>query len=352
MKRNYFKATLLVGLAGLFIMASCEKEMIGTEPGNTPVNNFELFWKTFDQRYGLFDVKQINWQGIHDQFSGRVNDQTTDEELYQVFSDMIVLLNDNHVNLYPTNGDLPVFPGGVLSYRNGELKILKVQEDYDLEVVKKYATDYQQLTPFIGCGQLPGNIGYLSFTGTDPRKKAQKAMNAALARLAGAKGLIVDIRGNYGGFDPTAQYVAGRFAAERKLYMTTRKRNGPAHDNFTSPVEWFVEPTGNAQYTKPIVLLTSRFTQSVGETFTLAMRQRDRMTMVGDTTSGCFSDNPNFELYNGWLFSLSVGDYRAADGQSYEGIGIAPDIFIRNTREDLLAGKDLTLEKAMEVLDR
>jgi C-terminal processing protease CtpA/Prc len=134
--------------------------------------------------------------------------------------------------------------------------------------------------------------------------------------------------------------------------MTTRKRNGPKRNEFTAAEEWYVEPTGKSQYTKPVVLLTSRFTQSAGETFSLAMNEMEHVTLMGDTTAGSYSDNPTTEMYNGWMFSLSIGDYRAADGKSYEGIGTAPDVWIRTSRQDLLNEKDPALEKAVEHLSR
>src|SRR5688572_25776438 len=159
--KNLVHSLVLAFSSTVFIMASCEEELIGPEQANTPTNNFEQFWKTFDEHYGMFDVKNIDWKAIHDQFKPRVNDQMTDKKLYEVLSDMIVLLNDNHLNLYPTNGELPVFPGGVLSYRNGQLEILKVQEDYDLEVAKTYTTSYEQVTENIGYGKLPNNLSYV-----------------------------------------------------------------------------------------------------------------------------------------------------------------------------------------------
>jgi carboxyl-terminal processing protease len=350
MKETYntlIRLVLLIILPALFIMASCEEELVGAEKANTPLNNFELFWKTFDQHYGLFEVKGIDWNGIYAQFRPQINDQMTDEALYQVFSNMIVLLNDNHVNLYPTNGELPVFPGGILRYEDGQLTILKVQEDYSLDVVKNYVTNFRELSPNLRYGFLGDNIGYLNFSGTDSRKDTEKNMEKALNDLRDMQALILDIRGNYGGFDAIAQYVAGRFATESRLYMTSRKRNGPDHTDFTEVTNWYVSPTGNYQYTKPIILLTSRFTQSAGETFALAMNELPHVTLLGDTTAGGFSDNPNFELYNGWIFSLSVGDYRASNGNSYEGIGIAPDTWAVTTKEELLSGKDSTLEKAI-----
>lgn len=350
--KNFVQHIAFAFLCSLFIMASCEEELIGPEKANTPTNNFEQFWKTFDEHYGLFDVKNVDWNLIHDQFRSRVNDQMTDAELYKVLSDMMVLLNDNHLNLYPTNGELPVFPGGVLSYRNGELTILKVQEDYDIEVVKKYITGFNQVTENIGYGKLANNVAYINIKGTDGLKEVEKQMEKVMMDVADAQGVIIDARGFYGGFDAVSQYLAGCFASSDKPYMITKKRNGPAHTDFTTPITWNVAPQTSKPFTKPVIVLTSRFTQSAGETFTLALKQFDHVKSLGDTTAGSFSDNPNFELFNGWIFSVSVGDYRSVNGTSYEGIGMAPDVFIKTTKEDLLHDKDVTLEKAMELLTK
>lgn len=349
---NYLHTFFLAVICSSFIMASCEEELIGPEKANTPTNNFELFWKTFDEHYGMFEVKKIDWKAIHDQYKPRINDQMSDEEFYNVLSEMIILLNDNHLNLYPTNGVLPVFPGGILSYRNGQLQILKVQEDYDIDVAKTYTTGYAQVTENIGYGKLPNNLYYINVKGTDDMKDVEKQMEKVMADVANASGLVIDIRGFYGGYDPVSQYVAGCFASSKKLYMTTKKRNGPAHADFTTPFEWYVEPKSAKPYTKQIIVLTSRFTQSAGETFGLALKQFDHVKAVGDTTAGSFSDNPNFDLYNGWMFSVSVGDYRAPGGISYEGFGMPPNIYSKTTKEDLLAGKDVTLEKAIELLSK
>lgn len=350
MKHSYRLTPLLaLVLSPWLFMAACEDQLIDPNLSNTPTGNFNAFWQTFDTHYGLFEVKGINWDALRDAALPSINDTMSDAQLYEVLTGMMVKLNDNHLNLYPTSGGLEVFPGGVLRYHNDQLTILKVQEDYDIEVVKSYVPDYQLVAPHLGFGHLADGIGYLNVSGTDNRKSAEKGMDKIIHALSDTRGMIVDARGHYGGYDAIMQYIASRFASSKKLYMTSRKRNGPSHHDFTDTVEWFIEPVG-VSYTKPVMLLTSRFTQSAGETFTLAMKQLDQVTVLGDTTAGSFSDNPNFELPNGWIFSVSVGDYRGPDGKSYEGFGCAPDIWIRNSKEDLLASKDRTLEKAMELI--
>jgi carboxyl-terminal processing protease len=349
---TFLKKILFAVLPFMLMMASCEDELVGIEKANTPTNNFDDFWKTFDRHYGLFHAKGIDWNEVYTQFRPQVSDQMSPAELYNVLKDMIVLLNDNHINLYPTNGVLPVFPGGLLRVQNGKVSILKVQEDYSEDVIRNYVSHLTSATPSLKYGRLQNNIGYLNISGTDSYKSVQKNMEKILNELGETRALIIDIRHHYGGMDAVSQYIAGCFTAERKLYMSTRKRNGPKHDDFTPATEWYVSPTGAEQYTRPIILLTSRFTQSAGETFALAMRELSHVTLVGDTTAGSLSDNPNFEMGNGWIFSVSVGDYRDSFGKSYEGVGLPPEKWITTTRDDLMAGKDVALEEAIDILSK
>lgn len=97
-------------------------------------------------------------------------------------------------------------------------------------------------------------------------------------------------------------------------------------------------------------MLTSRTTGSAGETFTLAMRENENVRHWGDTTQGIFSENPRRELPNGWIYTISVGDYRNAEGISLEGIGIAPQVIAVNSKEDILAGQDSVIEKVLNDL--
>lgn len=57
---KFINTLVLAVICSSFIMASCEEELIGPEKANTPTNNFEQFWRTFDEQYGMFDVKNID----------------------------------------------------------------------------------------------------------------------------------------------------------------------------------------------------------------------------------------------------------------------------------------------------
>lgn len=295
--------------------------------------------------YGQFDVKKIDWNAVYQKYRPQVKPGTTDDGLFDITAQMLGELNDGHVWLLK--------PGP--NYRRYDSGPTYAGDDFSVAVTRKYVQEPKELSTAEGVnvlyGKLPGNVGYLYFTnlGATP-DFYKKAMDEVLTALADTKSMIVDVRNCEGGLDRSSQYVAGRFAGERKLFMTTRFRNGPKHTDFTSPINWYVEPTGERRYTKPVVLLTNRLTQSAGETFALAMNQNATVTQLGDTTFGIFSDNPKRELPNGWIYAVPSGDFRAADGKSYEGIGVAPKVRVVNTKEDIAAGHDTVLEVALKRL--
>ncbi|MEN0051410.1 MAG: peptidase, partial [Bacteroidota bacterium] len=82
--------------AALLLCLSCEKMLLGEEVESTPENNFELLWQDFDRHYGLFHVRGFNWDSIYTIYRPQVNAQTSEEELWQIFIEMIEYLDDSH----------------------------------------------------------------------------------------------------------------------------------------------------------------------------------------------------------------------------------------------------------------
>lgn len=339
MKRNYSYLILI------FFLASCQKLLMPTVTKNTPSGNFEAMWKRYDEWYGLFEVKKINWDSLHAAYQTHVNDQMDNAELYQVLTSMITPLNDPHVFIQPTTN-------GLLRYESSRFfRDNKMQQDFSINVIKEhYLPSLVTIDNDLHYGILPGNIGYIHFGAFGmPVSFYRLQLDKIMEALKNTKAMIVDIRNHGGGDDQVSRYVAGRFAAESKLFMTTRKRNGPQHTNFTQQQNWYVTPH-EAPYTHPVALLTTRWTASAGETFTWAMNTQQYVKQIGDTTAGGFSDIMTNELPNGWLYFISIGDYRNAAGESEESKGIAPLFYIVNTPENTTAGKDNVLERAIQIL--
>lgn len=332
-------------LSGFLLFASCEETLLTPEYENSTVDNFQSLWDNYDLYYGQFIIRNINWDSLYTVYRPQVDEHSSDQELYKVFKSLLHHFHDDHVFIDPTVSGWP-------RIESGRSDTMKVQTDFSAQQVERfYLVSHQQYSEHIWWGMLPGNIGYIRMdVFVDPKDFLQKAFDEILGELKQTKGIVFDIRKLEGGEDKLAKYVAGRFATEEKLYMISRKRNGPAHDDFESQTHWYVSPEGNFQYIKPVVLLTGRFTASAGETFTWAMNENANVVQVGDTTLGAFSDIMVKELPNGWLHTIAVGDYRDASGENLEGIGIAPKYYAKSSKAETLAGIDKGIEKSLDLL--
>lgn len=310
---------------------------------NTQENNFQVMWEKFDSHYGLFLVKDIDWDSVYTSNLPLAKAAKNDAELFSILSSTLSVLNDKHVNIYTTNPSLGDYNSGY----NGHIP---AEENFLFETVRDhYLIEYHEESENFGYGKLNGNIGYIRATSfNDELSVFKKAMDIAMKDLASTQKIIFDIRGHHGGSDNVSKYIAGRFATSKKLFMTSKKRNGSSHNDFEKTLLWYVEPEGESQYTKPVILLTSSHSISAAESFTFAMRENENVTHMGDTTAGAFSDVIAYQLINGWLITVGVGDYRSSDGKSYEGIGIAPHVYSKNMKNDMLAGIDKTLELAIK----
>jgi C-terminal processing protease CtpA/Prc len=100
-------------------------------------------------------------------------------------------------------------------------------------------------------------------------------------------------------------------------------------------------------------VLTSSLTISAGETFTQAMLGRTPAPIrIGGNTQGVFSDVllrnvPGSTV----MFGLANEEFITAQGFSFDGVGIPPDICVPSfTETDLTTGSDPAIAKAREVL--
>src|SRR4029453_19217435 len=64
-----------------------------------PIKNFEFLWKTFHDRYPFFDLRKVDWQQQFEIYRAKVTNKTNDDELFEIFCEMLSPLNDGHVEL-------------------------------------------------------------------------------------------------------------------------------------------------------------------------------------------------------------------------------------------------------------
>ena len=323
-----------------------------------PEKNFEELWKTFHNRYPFFKLRNVDWKKQYDTYRPKVTRKTSDNELFDIFRQMLAPLNDGHVELIAkASGDRKK------RYFNPETKPRFWQEFTSREIKQLFKTTEQTLLAN-NFGRLTETqawmlhycrssaFGYIRILELEDVKK--RNLTAALDKIAGdfedLYGVIIDIRNNPGGDDSTAITIINRFCDRKRLAFRRKTKIGPREDEYTSLKTWHIEPQGDAQFTGPIVLLTCDSVFSGGEAFALAIKQLPHVTIIGDHTNGIFSYQLAKKLPNGWHYRLSYQKYFSADMVCYEGKGVPVDIKLLNKKTDIENGVDPLITRALKVL--
>jgi len=102
-------------------------------------------------------------------------------------------------------------------------------------------------------------------------------------------------------------------------------------------------------FTGRLFLLIDRGCTCACEDFVMPFKVTRRAQLIGENTAGTFSSTSFTQFENGMILNVSSVRHLFPDGSKFEGIGVAPDVEIHETVEDLKAGKDVVLERALQL---
>jgi carboxyl-terminal processing protease len=336
MKINIPSAMLL-----LVLLTGCEKLYV-PEPANDPEEILEQLWSTFKEEYAPFEERGVDWELQYKIYRPLVTSATTEVELFDILSDMLASLDDGHVSLTATGREI---------FFSNHIRQHKIDDElFDLNVVKEeylesgFETGAEDSYVY---GKLRNsNHAYIYF---DYIGSNWSILDIFLSTYKNVSGYIIDLRHNKGGDFTFAFGQMGRFITEKKFVFKSKTKNGPDENDYTPWHLWYIEPSGN-HVDKPLVVLTDRYTISAGERTVMAFQTLNNVRFIGDTTNGAQGTMIGRELANGWYYSLVTQKVEMFDGKSYEGVGLAPDIAVKNILEDVKIGKDEVLETGISVL--
>ena len=131
----------------------------------------------------------------------------------------------------------------------------------------------------------------------------------ALAQLnhKKCKGLIIDLRGNTGGYMEAAIRMVNEFLPEGKLIVYTQGRKYPR-------AEEFANGTGSCQK-MPLVVLINESSASASEIFTGAIQDNDRGTVVGRRSFGKGLVQQPIDFSDGSAIRLTIARYYTPSGR-------------------------------------
>ena len=177
-----------------------------------------------------------------------------------------------------------------------------------------------------------GEIGYLHIR--QMNESSLRQFERDLAELHPKKALIIDQRFNPGGgIDQELLQIL-----QQKQYQYTRVRDSVP---VTRPLRGFFGP---------MVVMANERSTSDAEVFPDGFRTLKLGKVVGVTTYGAVIGTGAYQLMDGSTIRTPGSGLWNVNGQNLENYGVPPDIYVDNTPDDFLKGRDAQLEKAVEVL--
>ena len=155
-------------------------------------------------------------------------------------------------------------------------------------------------------------------------------------QLRDAKGIVLDLRNNPGGYLETVSRITSEFVSEG-LVAYEKGPDGKKTD-------WKIKGKGQA-LDIPMVIIVNGFSASASEVLTGALQDNGRATIVGTRTYGKGSVNRLKELSDGGALYYTYARWYTPKGRLIEGKGLDPDVIV-NVADPSLG--DISNNSAME----
>jgi carboxyl-terminal processing protease len=189
-----------------------------------------------------------------------------------------------------------------------------------------------------------GTVGYLRLKGFSDAAADQLRSAVAAHVDAGRKALVLDLRGNPGGYVTAARAVASQFIGSGVIFWE--------QDSHGNQVATEALPGGAA--IDPgirLMCLVDGGSASASEIVAGALRDSGRATLVGQTTYGKGTIQQWQELSGeGGAFRLTIARWLTPSKEWIHGKGIVPDVQV-TLPDPVPAGEDPTLDAALEILE-
>lgn len=176
---------------------------------------------------------------------------------------------------------------------------------------------------------LSGVVGYLRIRRFGERTAAELDETLETLVAGGAKGLVLDLRGNPGGLLQAAIAVSARFLPPDTLVTTTEWRAGAKRREFRTPRD--AKPTD-----LPMVTLVDSSSASAAEVVAGCLQDWERSPLVGRQTFGKGSLQDLVTLPDGRALRLTTAQYKTPKGRVIHQRGLAPDIDVALSDWDLI----------------
>jgi carboxyl-terminal processing protease len=171
--------------------------------------------------------------------------------------------------------------------------------------------------PLVDWGMVPGtHVADIALTEFSTGASDEMKTAISSAKTAGATSIILDLRGNPGGYATEAQEVASEFLSSGVVYMEQDSKGHNTNINVDA----------NQTHTNlPLVVLVDHDSASSAEIVAGALQDSGRAKIVGVATYGTGTVLQQFTLSDGSVILLGTAYWLTPNGHRIFGVGITPD---------------------------
>jgi carboxyl-terminal processing protease len=187
------------------------------------------------------------------------------------------------------------------------------------------------------------NIGILTISRFDDQTGSLARQAAQSFKDQNVKSVIVDLRGNGGGYITAAQDVAGIWL-DKKVVVSERV-NGKVEEELTSGSNPILAGI-------PTILLVNGSSASASEIVAGALQEYGAATLVGETTFGKGSVQKLVSLPEGAELKVTIASWYTPKGKNISKKGITPDTTVERSADDINANRDPQLDAAKQKLSQ
>lgn len=188
-------------------------------------------------------------------------------------------------------------------------------------------------------------VGVIRFNIWMPVLSAQ--FNAAIDSLRNTDGIVLDLRGNFGGVGGMSMGIAGHFLDSAYTIGVMHQR-GLELKFVANPRRVDTKARAVKPFAGPLALVVDELSISTTEIFAGGLQAMGRARVFGTQTPGEALPAVTERLPNGDILYHAIADFLSPTGKPLEGDGVLPDVVAPLTRKALLAGRDPALDAAVQ----
>lgn len=159
-----------------------------------------------------------------------------------------------------------------------------------------------------------------------------------------AQKIVLDLRGNPGGYLDVAQEIAGYFL--QKGQTVTIEDFGASN----KPQDIYKAEGSGVFANYPVVVLIDQGSASASEILAGALRDDRNVKLVGNKSFGKGSVQTILNMRGGSILKITIAHWLTPKGNSISEVGLAPDAKVDISEDDIKQDKDPQLDKALEII--